>query len=84
MHNEHTVSIFRFLKLFLHDSKCFSPAVYLTALCYLPEKSSLCNEIPNKRKSQHRDRVQSLIHALNEKYSIMDNIQRVNSCVNIP
>jgi hypothetical protein len=32
MYNEYTVSIFRFLKLFLHDSKCFSPAVYLNAL----------------------------------------------------
>jgi hypothetical protein len=32
MYGEYTVSIFRFLKLFLHDSRCFSPAVYLTAL----------------------------------------------------
>jgi hypothetical protein len=31
MYNEYTVSIFRFLKLFLQDSKCFSPAVNLTA-----------------------------------------------------
>jgi hypothetical protein len=32
MYNEYTVSIFRFLNLFLHDFKCFSPAVYITAL----------------------------------------------------
>jgi hypothetical protein len=32
MYNEYTISIFRFLKLSLHDSRCFSPAVYLTAL----------------------------------------------------
>jgi hypothetical protein len=32
MYSEYTVNIFRFLKLFLHDSSCFSPAVYLTAL----------------------------------------------------
>jgi hypothetical protein len=32
MYNKYNASIFRFLKLFLHDSKCFSPAVYLTDL----------------------------------------------------
>jgi hypothetical protein len=32
MYSEYTVSVFRFLKLFLHDSRCFSPAVYLTAI----------------------------------------------------
>jgi hypothetical protein len=38
MYNEYTVSIFRFLKLFLHDSKCFSPAVYLNALFFGEQK----------------------------------------------
>jgi hypothetical protein len=32
MYNEYIVSIFRFLKLFLHNSRCFSPTVYLNAL----------------------------------------------------
>jgi hypothetical protein len=32
MYNEYTVSIFRFLKLFLHDSKCVSPAANLTTI----------------------------------------------------
>jgi hypothetical protein len=32
MYSEYTVGIFRFLNLFLHYSRCFSPAVYLTAL----------------------------------------------------
>jgi hypothetical protein len=38
MYNEYTVSIFRFLKLFLHDSKCFSPAVYLNVLFFGEQK----------------------------------------------
>jgi hypothetical protein len=32
MYSENTASIFRFLKLFLHDSRCFSPVMYLAAL----------------------------------------------------
>jgi hypothetical protein len=32
MYSEYTVNIFKFLKPFLHDSRCISPAVYLTAL----------------------------------------------------
>jgi hypothetical protein len=32
MYSEYTVNIFIFLKPFLHDSRCFSSAVYLTAL----------------------------------------------------
>jgi hypothetical protein len=45
MYSEYTVSIFRFLKLFLHDSRCFSPTVYLTALFWRAKRafaSALC------------------------------------------
>jgi hypothetical protein len=37
IYSEYTVSIFRVLKLFLHDSRCFRPAVYLTALFWRTE-----------------------------------------------
>jgi hypothetical protein len=32
IYNEYTVNIFRCRKLSLHDSRCFNPAVYPTAL----------------------------------------------------